>query len=152
MARTKAQTVNDYLAELPPERRVAIDAVRKVILDHLPDGFEETMHFGMIGYVIPLERYPVTYNQQPLMYAALASQKNYMSLYLMNIYGDAEAQQWFTGEYRARGKKLDMGKSCVRFKKLEDLPIELIGKAIARTNVGDFIQLYEDSRHQPRHR
>ena len=80
MARTEAQTVNGYLSELPPERLEAIDALRRVILDHLPEGFEESMQFGMIGYVIPLERYPVTYNQQPLMYAALASQKNYMSL------------------------------------------------------------------------
>ena len=143
MARTKAKTVNGYLAELLPERREAIEAVRKVILDHLPDGFEETLQFGMIAYVIPLERYPETYNKQPLQYAALASQKNYMSLYLMNIYGDPETQQWFVDEYRASGKKLDMGKSCVRFNKLEDLPVDLIGEAIARTSVGDFIKLYE---------
>ena len=136
MARTEAHTVNGYLSELPPERREAIDALRRVILDHLPEGFEESMQFGMIGYVIPLERYPVTYNQQPLMYAALASQKNYMSLYLMNIYGDAEDRQWFIDEFRASGKRLDMGKSCIRFKKLEELPIELVGKAIARTSVG----------------
>ena len=150
MARTKAQTVSGYLAELPPDRREAIAALRRVILDHLPEGFEETMQFGMIGYVIPLERYPVTYNQQPLSYAALASQKNYMSLYLMNIYGDSEAQQWFTDEYRASGKKLDMGKSCVRFKKLADLPLELIGQAIARTSVDGFIELYEASRRRTR--
>ena len=150
MARTKAKTVNGYLAELLPERREAIEAVRKVILDHLPDGFEETLQFGMIAYVIPLERYPETYNKQPLQYAALASQKNYMSLYLMNIYGDPETQQWFVDEYRASGKKLDMGKSCVRFNKLEDLPVDLIGEAIARTSVGDFIKLYEASRHRTR--
>ena len=105
---------------------------------------------GMIGYVIPLERYPVTYNRQPLMYAALASQKNYMSLYLMNIYENPDDQKWFVDAYRDSGKKLNMGKSCVRFKELEDLPIELIGKAIARTSVGDFIEQYEASRSRPR--
>ena len=150
MARSSADTVNEYLAELPPERREALDVVRKVILDHLPDGFDETIAFGMIGYVIPLETYPETYNQQPLMYAALASQKNYMSLYLMNIYGDPEAKEWFIDEYRASGNKLDMGKSCVRFKRLEDLPVDLIGKAIARSNVSDFIELYESSRRRTR--
>ena len=108
------------------------------------------MQFGMISYVIPLERYPVTYNKQPLMYASLASQKNYMSLYLMNIYGNPQAQQWFREEYQASGKRLDMGKSCVRFKKLEDLPVDLIGKAIARGSVCDFIKLYEASRSQHR--
>ena len=100
----------------------------------------------MIGYVIPLRTYPVSYNQKPLLYAALASQKNYMSLYLMNIYSDKEAEQWFIGQYVASGKKLNMGKSCVRFKKLEDLPIDLIGKAIARTTVANFIERYEASK------
>ncbi len=148
MAQSKAQTVEEYLAELPIDRREAIVAVRKVILAHLPQGYEETMQFGMIGYVIPLERYPKTYNQQALQYAALASQKNYMSLYLMNIYGDKETQEWFTEQYRASGKRLDMGKSCVRFKKLEDLPIHLIGQAIARTTVAEFIKRYE-ARYNP---
>ena len=146
MAQSQAQTVDEYLAELPPERREAIITIRKVILDHLPEGYEETTQYGMISYVIPLERYPITYNRQPLGYAALASQKNYMSLYLMNIYGDQEAEQWFTEGYRASGKRLDMGKSCVRFREIEDLPIDLIGKAIARTKVADFIELYEASR------
>ena len=150
MGQNEAQTVAGYLAELPLERRKAMEAVREVILGHLPEGFEESMQFGMIGYVIPLEKYPVTYNHRPLMYASLASQKNYMSLYLMNIYGNPEDQQWFTEEYLASGKKLDMGKSCVRFKKLGDLPIELIGKAIARSSIGDFIELYEASRHRTR--
>ena len=104
------------------------------------------MQYGMISYVIPLEKYPLTYNKQPLGYAALASQKNYMSLYLMNIYAKKETEQWFTEEYRASGKKLDMGKSCVRFKKLDDLPMDLIGKAVARTTVAEFIELYEASK------
>ena len=146
MARSGAETVGDYLAELPEDRRLALATLRQVILDYLPDGYEEIMQFGMIGYVIPLERYPITYNGQPLSYAALASQKNYMSLYLMNVYSDPETENWFVEQYRASGKKLDMGKSCVRFKKLEDLPIGLVGKAIARTSVPEFIERYEASR------
>ena len=149
MAQSTATTVDEYLAELPADRREAIGAVRAVILQHLPRGYEENMQYGMIGYVIPLERYPVTYNGQPLAYAALASQKNYMSLYLMNIYGDEETERWFTDQYKATGRKLDMGKSCVRFRKLEDLPLELIGDAIARTTVADFIERYEVSRRKP---
>ena len=150
MAQRTAKTVNEYIGALSPDRREAISAVREVILDHLPEGYEETMQYGMISYVIPLETYAVTYNGQPLEYAALASQKNYMSLYLMNIYGDQEVEHWFIERYRASGKKLDMGKSCVRFKKLDDLPLDLIGEAIARTSVLYFIQRYEASRRRPR--
>ena len=101
------------------------------------------MQYGMISYVIPLETYPKTYNKLPLQYAALASQKNYMSLYLMNVYGDEDTQHWFVEEYEKSGKKLDMGKSCVRFKTLDDLPMELIGEAIARTPVSVFLERYE---------
>ncbi len=150
MTKSSAQTVGEYVAELPSERQDAIVAVRKVILDNLPGGYKETMMFGMIGYGVPLETYPVTYNRQPLMYAALASQKNYMSLYLMNVYGDKETEQWFAERYRASGKKMDMGKSCVRFKNLEDLPLDLIGQAIARTTVAQFVERYEASRRNPR--
>ena len=150
MAQSKAQTVDEYLDELSPERREAIAAVRDLILDHLPEGYVETMQYGMIGYVIPLDRYPVTYNGQPLGYIALASQKNYMSLYLMGIYGDEETERWFAERYRASGKKLNMGKSCLRFRKLEDLPFDLIGEAIARTKVVDFIEQYEAARRRTR--
>lgn len=100
----------------------------------------------MIGYVIPLYRYPDTYNKQPLGVAALASQKNYMSVYLHNVYADPDSEQWFTEEYKKTGKRMDMGKSCVRFRKLDDLPVELIGQAVARTPVEKFIRLYEESR------
>lgn len=143
---SKAKTVDGYLAELPPDRRQAIAAVRQVILDNLPKGYEEVMDFGMIGYVIPLKRFPNTYNGHPLGLAALASQKNYMSVYLMNVYGDKTTERWFVEQYRASGKKLDMGKSCVRFKRLEDLPLDLIGKAVARTTVAQYIEFYEASR------
>ena len=146
MAQSKAETIEEYLNELPSDRRGALEAIRKVILDNLPDGYAETMQYGMVSYVIPLERYPVTYNKQPLAYASLASQKNYMSLYLMNVYGDVETEKWFIERYEASGKKLDMGKSCVRFKRLNDLPLELIGEVIARTKVEDFIERYESSR------
>ena len=146
MVRSNAQTVDDYLDTLPADRREAIAAVRQVILDHLAPGYEETMQYGMIGYVIPLERYPETYNGQPLGYIALAAQKQYMSLYLMSIYGDTEAEQWFRGQYEVSGKKLNMGKTCVRFRKLDDLPLNLIGQAVARTTVDEFIARYEVSR------
>ena len=95
MAKSKAETVDEYLAELSEERRSAIASVRQVILDNLPDGYQDMMQFGMIGYVIPLERYPVTYNGQALQYAALSSQKNHMALYLMNIYCDEAVERWF---------------------------------------------------------
>ena len=104
MAKSKAKTVDEYLAELPEDRRAEIAIVRKVILANLPDGYQEMMQFGMIGYVVPLERYPVTYNGQPLMFAALASQKNYMSLYLMNICSDEAVEKWFVEGYKASGK------------------------------------------------
>ncbi len=138
--------VEDYIAGLAEARKEPIASLRRLILAHLPDGYAEEMGFGMINYVIPLQDYPKTYNGHPLMYAALASQKNYMSLYLMNVYGDAETQQWFTEGFAASGKRLNMGKSCVRFKKLDDLPLDLIGKTIARTTPAEWISKYEESR------
>ena len=146
MAYSNAATVEEYLLEQTPERREAMETMRKLILDNLPPGFEEVMQYGMIAYVIPLERYPVTYNKQALQNVALASQKNYMSVYLMNVYGDQETAQWFEEEFRASGKKLNMGKCCVRFKKPEDLPLDLIGQAVARTSVDGFIEVYEKAR------
>jgi len=146
MVHSKAQTVSEYLKELPPERRKPIEAVRKVIRKNLPKGYQETMNWGMISYEVPLKTYPETYNGQPLSYAALASQKNHMAVYLMNIYADKTINQWFIDEYKDCGKKLNMGKSCIRFKKLEDLPLTLIGKVIARTSVKKFIAMYEAAR------
>ena len=140
------QSVEDYISALPDERATAIREVQRTILGRLPPGYREEMGFGMITYVIPLERYPVTYNGKPLMYAALASQKNYMSVYLMNVYGDPAAEQWFLERYAASGKRLDMGKSCVRFRKLDDLPTDLIGETVAGTTVEEYIGRYEASR------
>ena len=146
MARSEAKTVEEYLNELTDDRRETVEAVRDVVNSNLPDGYEETVQFGMISYVVPLERYPKTYNRQALQYAALASQKNYVSLYLMNVYGNEETERWFVDRYRASGKRLDMGKACVRFKSIDDLPLDLIGETIARTPVDDFIALYEKAR------
>ncbi len=140
---SKMDTAESYLAELPPDRRDAVSAVRRVILQNLPDGYEETMQFGMIAYVIPISRYPNTYNGQALQIAALASQKNYMSVYLMTVYGDKETRHWFKERFEASGRKLDMGKSCVRFKKLDDLPLDVIGETIARVTVEQYISRYE---------
>ena len=140
------ETVEEYISGLSPERAEAIGQLRKLIRENLPEGYAEALDFGMIAYVIPLETYPDTYNGHPLMYAALASQKRHMSLYLMNVYGDEGTARWFTEGFEAAGKKLDMGKACVRFKKLDDLPLDLIGQAIARTTVAEYIEGYEASR------
>jgi uncharacterized protein YdhG (YjbR/CyaY superfamily) len=144
--KSEAPTVDLYLESLPEDRRRQIEEVRNVILDNLPQGFEEAMNWGMISYQVPLERYPDTYNGQPLMYAALASQKNHMAVYLTSVYTDEGSRAEFEAAYRATGKKMDVGKSCVRFKKLEDLPLELVGETIARTSVAEFIDTFERAR------
>ena len=135
-----ASTVEEYLSEIPKDRREAIMAVRNVILDQLQEGFEEVMNWGMITYQVPLSVYPDTYNKKPLMYAALASQKNFMAVYLTAIYMDEKNRREFEAEYRATGKRFDAGKSCVRFKKLEDLPLELIGKYISSFSMSEFVK------------
>jgi hypothetical protein len=131
---------------VPAERRAALEAVRAVILANLPDGYLEGMQYGMIAYYVPLKRYPTTYNKQPLSIAALASQKNYMSLHLMGVYGSPTLREWFEAEYQQSGKRLDMGKGCLRFKRVDDLPLDLIGKVIAATPVDTFIAGYEQAR------
>jgi len=146
MAKSNATTVAAYLKELPADRKKAIEAVRKVILKNLPKGYIERMNWGLICYEVPLERFPNTYNGQPLCYAALAAQKNHMAVYLMNVYGHKETETWFRKRYAESGKKLDMGKSCVRFKKLEDLPLDLIGETISRVPVDKYLKVYEASR------
>ena len=135
-----AKTVEEYLSELDPTRREAIAAVRNVILDNLPDGYEEVMQYGMISYVVPSSVIPDTYNGQPLMYIALASQKQYMSLYLTTVYADPSLSDWFKQRYLATGKKLNMGKSCVRFRKLENLPLDLVGEVAALTPLAKFVE------------
>ncbi len=141
-------TVKQYLAELPEDRRDAISTVREKILSHLPSGYEEAMNWGMITYQVPLETCPNTYNKQPLMYAALASQKNHMAVYLMGIYMSEDSRQEFEAAYNATGKRMDLGKSCVRFRKPEQLPLELIGDAIASMEVDEFMKRNNQMRKQ----
>ena len=144
--RSDAKTVAEYLSELPEERRNAIETVRALVQENLPPGYEEVMNWGMITYQVPLEVYPDTYNKQPLLYASLASQKNYMTLYLMGIYGAQETAEAFEAAYRATGKRYDVGKSCVRFRKLDDLPLPLIGETIASFQVDDFVSMAKAAR------
>ncbi len=141
-----ATTVEEYLARLPADRRDAIAKVRQVVNDNLPPGYVEGIQYGMIGWYVPLSRFPDTYNGQPLGIAALGSQKSHMALYLIGVYGDPEMSSWFRGAFAKAGKKLDMGKSCVRFKTLDALPLDVIGETIRRVPVEAFLQQYEDAR------
>jgi hypothetical protein len=144
--KSTAKTVQEYLNGLPPDRREAISAVRKVILANLPEGYQECMSYGMIGYVVPHSIYPNGYHcnpKLPLPYANLGSQKNHMALHLMTIYGDAKTEHWFRAAWERAGKKLDLGKACVRFKRLEDVPLEVVGQIIARTPVADYVERIE---------
>lgn len=140
------KTVAAYIKSLPPERAVVISEIRSLVNKHIKPGFVETMNWGMISWEIPLDVYPDTYNKQPLNYIALAAQKNGYSLYLMSCYTSKAEGAAFEKAYEATGKRLDMGKACVRFKKVEDLPLSLIIKYIRRYSLKEFIQVYEDSR------
>jgi Domain of unknown function (DU1801) len=144
--KSAARTVKEYLESLPADRRAAISAVRKVILAHLPKGCEERMCYGMIGYVVPHSIYPAGYHcdpKLPLILACLGSQKNHMALHLMTVYGHEPTAKWFREAWQAAGKKLDMGQACVRFKKLEDVPLEVVGQVIARVPVKEYIARVE---------
>lgn len=145
MVTSRASTPDEYLAGLPEDRAPVVHAVRSTILAHLPDGFEETMAYGMLGYVIPLDRFSDTYNGQPLATIALANQKNHVAVYLMGIYGDDDQRTWFVDAWRATGKKLDMGKSCVRFKALDDVSLEVLGQAVARVTPDMLIRAHDDA-------
>ena len=144
---SKASTPDEYIAELPEERISAMKKLRKTILDNLPDGFQETMSYGMIGYVVPHSIYPDGYHctpELPLPFMSIASQKNFIALYHMCIYSDETLLNWFTSEYPNHVKtKLDMGKSCIRFKKPEQIPFELIGELTKKMSVQDWIDKYE---------
>jgi len=141
-----ATTVDDYLAELPEDRRKVVTAVRDTVNAHLDDGFEEAMDFGMITWGVPLARYPDTYNGKPLGVVALASQKNHLALYLMCLYADDGLEDWFRQQYVDRGMKLDMGKSCVRFKRLDEVPLDVLGALLERVTPEQHIARYEESR------
>jgi hypothetical protein len=150
MATGSATTVEQYLAQLPEERREAIAAVREVILKNLDKVFQEGMQYGMVGYFVPHASYPAGYHcdpRQPLPFAGLGNQKAHMSLHLMGLYcgaeGDSPLLVWFREAWRKAGKKLDMGKACIRFKRLDDLPLDVIGEVIAKLSAKAYIATYE---------
>jgi len=145
MARSDAATVDAYLAELPADRRATLAAVRDVVLANLPEGYSEGMAYGMIGWAIPLAAYPNTYNKQPLGVACLAAQKNYNALYL-NFLFDPALEAKLRKVFAAAGKKLDMGKACIRFKTVDDLPLDAIGELVADVPPERLIAAYEASR------
>lgn len=136
----------EYVRSLPDDRRPAIEAVRRVVNDNLPPGYEEAMNWGMITWQVPLATYPDTYNGQPLMYAGLASQKRYMALHLMGIYTSPAAREAFEAAYRATGKRFDAGKACVRFRKLDDLPLDLVAETIAALPAAELVRLAQAAR------
>jgi len=145
---SKAKTVAEYLSSLPSDQREVLAAVRTVILANLDSGFQECMQYGMVGYSVPHSRYPAGYHcdpKQPLPFAALAAQKNAISLYLMGLYMNPAELQWFTKAWKASGKKLDMGKACVRFKKLDDVALDVVGQAFRRISADAWIATYETS-------
>jgi len=145
MISSSTTTPTDYLASLPEERREIISAVRDLILQNLPEGYQETINWGMLSYEIPLETYPDTYNKNPLSNVGLAAQKNYNSLYLMAIYQNPADYQELMDAFAEMGIKPNLGKSCVRFTKLDQLPLDTIARLIAKTSVADYIHIYETS-------
>jgi uncharacterized protein YdhG (YjbR/CyaY superfamily) len=140
-------TVTDYIAQVPEDRLEGISTLRETILKNLPAGFEECISYGMVGYVVPHSIYPSGYHcdpKLPLPFMAFANQKNFISFYHMGIYADPSLMDWFTTEFGKRSKaKLDMGKSCIRFKKVDGIPFDLIGELVAKTSVNDWIATYE---------
>jgi hypothetical protein len=144
---SRAATVKEYLAELPEDRRREIEAVRKVILENLDSDYEEGMQYGMIAYYVPHRVYPAGYHcdpKQPLGFMCLGSQKNYISLHMMSVYGDAHHAKWFFDAWKKTGKKLNMGKACVRFQCAEDLALDVIGEAIRRVPAKKYIAKVEE--------
>lgn len=142
MVLSKAPTVAAYLKSLPAERRAVIASVRKEIRAMLPRGYRECMSYGMIGYEIPLSRHADTYNGKPLAYMGLAAQKNNYALYTMCAYADPKVLAWLRGEFKKAGRKLDMGKSCIRFKRREDLPAGIAGELAAKVTVDEYLRRY----------
>jgi uncharacterized protein YdhG (YjbR/CyaY superfamily) len=142
-----ATTIDEYIAALPDERKAAVERLREVILANLPAGFEEYFSYGMIGYVVPLSRYPKGYHtkkNEPLPFMGLASQKNHIAVYHMGIYGDKTVEDWFVEEYAKRSSgKLDMGKSCIRFRNPDAIPYDLIGELCTKITVDEYIRSYE---------
>ena len=146
MVQSRARTVTGYLASLPKDRRDVVAALRALIRRNLPKGYREVMNWGAITYEVPLRRYPETYNGKPLAYASLAAQKNYFALYLLGAYQDPAQARKLEAAFREEGKKLDMGKSCIRFQSLDDLALDAVAEVIAATPVDTFLARYEASR------
>ena len=147
--RSDASSVEEYLAEIPPESLAAIETLRSVVNANLGEGYEEGMQYGMIGWYVPHRVYPKGYHcdpKQPLPFASLASQKNHMALYLMCLYVRGGDDRWFRERWKAGGRKADFGKACIRFRKIEDLDLDLIAETIRGVSVEDFIRHYEESR------
>ncbi len=146
---SNAKTPDEYIESLPEDRKAAVSAIRKVVNDNLPKGFKECMGYGAMGWVVPHELYPAGYHcdpKMPLSYMGVASQKNYISFYSMCLYGSDDQMDWFREEWpKYSKKKLDMGKSCIRFKKAEDIPLELIGKLASKLTPQQWIEIYEKS-------
>jgi len=142
------KTPEEYIKNLPEDRKEAISKLRKTILDNIPEGFSETMSYGMIGYVVPHSIYPNGYHAKPelpLPFINLASQKNFIAVYHMGVYANKELLDWFVNEYPKHAKrKLDMGKSCIRFKKIEDIPYDLIGELCSKISTDEWIKIYEN--------
>jgi hypothetical protein len=146
MFQNKSKTVAEYVASLPPERQGVVKQVRSFVKKHLPKGYKEQIEFGAIAYAVPLAELPDTYNGQPLCYAAIAAQKNYYTLYLMGVYADPDRKQKMAEAFKKRGKKFDMGKSCLHFKSLDDLPLDVVGDVIASVPMDKYIAAYRESR------
>ncbi len=146
MFQGKAKTVAEYLAALPEDRRKVVSRLRSLVKQHLPDGYKEQIGWGAITYAVPLKTLPDTYNGEPLCYAAIAAQKHFYTLYLMGAYGDATQAKWLADEFKKRGMKLDMGKACLRFKSLDDIPLDVVGAVIASKSLAEYVELYKAGR------
>ena len=146
---SKAKNVEDYLKELPPDRELCLSKLRATILKNIPKGFEEAMSYGMIGYVVPHSIFPDGYHcspELPLPFITIASQKNFIALYHMGLYANPSLLQWFMIEYPQHSKsKIDVGKSCIRFKKLDQIPYDLLAELLKMISVKDWITLYQKS-------
>ncbi len=146
---TKVESVSEYIDQLPADRKSVIQKLRTVISENLPDGFSECISYGMIGYVVPHSIYPGGYHVDPslpLPFINLASQKSHVALYHSGVYADTELLEWFTQEYpKHASRKLDMGKSCIRFKKMDDIPYKLIGELVRKMSVEQWVTLYEET-------
>jgi len=142
-----AKTVDDYINQIPEDRKAPISKIRQVILDNLPKGFEEGIQYGMIGYFVPHSIYPDGYHctpKEPLPFMSFASQKNFIAVYHSGVYADKKIMDWFVGEYpKFSNRKLDMGKSCIRFKKIDEIPYDLIGELASKMTPEEWIEIYE---------